>query len=60
MAAVLASSHPERLLDEAGVRGGQFPAVDPGQKAAHSGSIAPKLEGFIIQVESDLHPPLAP
>jgi hypothetical protein len=33
MAAVLASSHPERLLDEAGVLGGQFLlAVDPGQE----------------------------
>ena len=35
MVAVLASSHPEPLLDEAGVLGGQFLAVDPGQEATH-------------------------
>ena len=45
MATVLASSHPERLLDEAGVLGGQFLAVDPGQEATHSGSLAPDLRG---------------
>ena len=45
MVAVLASSHPEPLLDEAGVLGSQFLAVDPGQEATHSGSIAPNLRG---------------